>query len=246
MNDDSRARAAFVLMIATLAAGCGATSSSPAGGEEGQQDGGQPPPRPPTSPPGLLIPTMWTELDAPAQRPLATDTDDCYAAGFNLKAVLALLPAMHDDILRTVRVAGSVAEKDEPIHVTVAYGSDIAKASCAAPLKPSGCCDVIPDGPRCACAAATMPTIAFEATVEWSPSGATPITFVGRLIATPAQIVVSSGPLAPPAGWTGSAIYQVLVDPAGFSGRASDAGCSPCMNHVQRLAAFPVGRASVQ
>jgi hypothetical protein len=80
--------------------------------------------------------------------------------------------------------------------------------------------------------------------VTWSASGATPTTFVGTLIATPALLEVQSdNRLAPPAGWTSTwAQYTVFVDPDGLGGEVSDGGCSPCTNHVQREASYPPSR----
>jgi hypothetical protein len=195
------------------------------------------------SPPRLLIPTTWKELDAPKTRPLLSGTDDCFAQGFNLNAVLAFFPTDHDDTLRTDAVSpkGWDFVKDEPVHVTVLPSTDLTKATCSAPVKSSGCCNG--EG-LCVCRRASMPTINFEATVHWSASGAEPTVFVASLVATPAGVDATSGDrMDAPVGWGVSWVrYSVSVAPDGLGGYVDNTGCSSCTDYVQRFAAFPPWR----
>ncbi len=199
----------------------------------------------------LLIQTTWQEQDTDQTRPLTSDTDDCFAQGFNLKAMLALLPTEHDDTLRTDKVNGPpgpqwVKEKDEPVHITIQPSTDLSKATCAAPTKQAGCCgNAGGSAASCPCKSETMPTVAFSAKVSWSINGGDPIVFDATLSATPALVSVLSGDRTPsPVGWTDTigAQYSIYVDPDGLWGTISGSGCSPCNGYVQRNAAFPPSR----
>jgi hypothetical protein len=227
-SNASRCIAAVLLVLGPGACGSKAVDGSSGGGAGA------------VLPKRLVIDTTWQELDAEQTRPLTSETDDCYAPGFNLKAVLALLPRDHQDTLRTDKVttAGTwTFEKDEPLHVTVQPSTDLTKATCSAPVKgwcPGG-------GSDAPCQLATLPTIQFEATVGWSVSAELPTTFVGALGATPERIAVVSGDRMPaPTGWTSTWVqYSVFVDADGFGVTVDDSGCSPCTGWVQRNAASP-------
>lgn len=175
---------------------------------------------------GLVVPIEWTITDKAPDKQLSSEEEDCYASGFNLKAIFAQLPKETNATLRSEHLEqkkGWVFWRDQQVKITIGPTEKIVPAQCLPPNRWPSCDQGGPcrlDVPQ--------PLIVSEARLEWHINDSENISFTGVLRATPNEVLMlSNQEMAPPQGWTSAhAQYEVVLDANGIRGNVSGIGCA--------------------